>query len=266
MTDGVDPSEDEPPTGLSRRSVLGTASLLPLAALVPDLLAASRATAAGSAYRFFTAHEAAVVDAATRRIAPAPEDDPAEAGHPGAHEADVVRYIDTLLSMFDFATPKLFAGGPWSNRHAHGPDHMKKFVKPDRAQAQAWRARVKQLRHTYQAGVKKLDSQAGGNFTSVPTTQQDQILASSSVSAFTAVLFQHTIEGMYSNPEYGGNKNLVSWKEIHFPGDVMPRGYTAKEMAAEEVDPVDPTGIVQTVLDDFPAIAQAYASGAWRRA
>ena len=81
---------------ISRRRVLGTASLLPRAALVPDLLAESRAEAAAgqpsgrSGYRFFTPHEAAVIDAATRRIAPGPQDDPLEAGHPGAHECDEI--------------------------------------------------------------------------------------------------------------------------------------------------------------------------------
>ena len=47
--------------------------------------------------RFFTAHQAAVVEAATARIAPGPHDDPAEAGHPGAREAGVTGYIDTML-------------------------------------------------------------------------------------------------------------------------------------------------------------------------
>ena len=69
---------------------------------------------------FFTEHQAAVVEAATARIAPGPEDDPAEAGHPGAREADVTGYIDTMLGALD--DQDIFAGGPWSNRHTSGPD------------------------------------------------------------------------------------------------------------------------------------------------
>ena len=38
-----------------------------------------------------------MVEAATARIAPGPDDDPAEAGHPGAREAGVTGYIDMLL-------------------------------------------------------------------------------------------------------------------------------------------------------------------------
>jgi hypothetical protein len=250
--------------------VLEGASLLPLVAVVPGLFDPPPAGAVAGHRLFFTAHEEAVIDAATRRIAPGPHDDPLEAGHPGAHEADVVRYIDTTLSMFRHRTPKLFAGGPWSNRKLRRRDarrdHMKTFVPPDRAQAEAWRRRVVHLQHVYRRGVVRLDKQAGGDFTKASASKQDQILASKAMASFTPILFQHTIEGLYSNPEYGGNRDLVGWKEIGFPGDSMPRGYTAAEMAAPEHSVVDPTGIVQMLLDDFPKIAQALASGAWRRA
>jgi Gluconate 2-dehydrogenase subunit 3 len=266
MAVGNDSQPAPDPSGVTRRRVLETASLLPLAAFVPDLLADSRANAATRKHGFFTHHESAVVDAATRRIAPGPDDDPAEAGHPGAHEAGVVHYIDTMLSMFDYRVPKLFAGGPWSSRHSRGPDHMAKFVRPDRAQAKAWRVRIKHLRHTYRHGVKLLDRHASGDFAHASATKQDQVLASSAVAGFTAVLFQHTIEGMYSVPEYGGNRNGVGWHEIGFPGDVMPRGYTAKQLAETEPSVLDPTGVVQMVLDDFSVFSEAFASGAWRRA
>jgi hypothetical protein len=240
--------------------------------MVPDLLRADPATAAtgkhrhDGKHRFLSAHQAAVIDAATRRLVPGPSDDPLEIGHPGAHEADVVRYIDTMLSTFSHRVPRIFAGGPWSNRHSKGKNHMTTFVPPDRAQAQAWRHRIRQLRRTYRDGVALLDRRAGGNFVKAAGTKQDQILASAPVKDFTSILFQHTIEGLYSNPEYGGNKHLSGWKGIGFPGDVMPRGYTAAEMAAVDVDVVDPTGIVATLLADFEGFAKVYASGAWRRA
>lgn len=233
--------------------------------MVPNLFADPGAAAATRKHRFFTEHQAAVVDAATRRIAPGPTDSPLEAGHPGAHEADVVRYIDTMLSMFSYRVPRLFAGGPWSNRHSHGKDHMKTFVPPDRAQAQAWRHRIRALRRTYRHGIALLDKQAGGSFAKASTGKQDQILASKTVSSFTSVLFEHMIEGMYSNPEYGGNRDLSGWKEIGFPGDVMPRGYTAAEMAAADYSVVDPTGIVQMVLEVFEDLSKVFASGEWRQ-
>ncbi len=64
---------------------------------------------------------------------------------------------------------------------------------------------------------------------------------------FTNLLFGHTIEAMYSNPEYGGNANLVGWKDIKFPGDVQPRGYTPAEVEAAQWDLVVVTDIIDRV-------------------
>lgn len=250
---------------LTRRRFLTATSLLPLAALVPEALAAARQTPASAAYRFFTPHQAAVLDAATRRLVPGPEDEPAEAGHPGAHEAGVLRYLDTMLSVFDFSPPKVFAGGPWSNRHASGPDHMASFVPLDPAQSHAWHRRITDLRRQYAAGVKLLDDQAGGDFTTLSADRQDSVLASSALAEFTALLFGHTIEGMYAAPEYGGNAGLAGWREIAYPGDSQPRGYTAAELAEQQVSVVDPVGITAQVLDNFELVARALAAGGRRR-
>ena len=69
------------PSGPRRRAII---------AAIP--VAAGLAACTSSPYRkpqpgtllYFTGHQAAVVEAATARIAPGPQDDPAEAGHPGA--------------------------------------------------------------------------------------------------------------------------------------------------------------------------------------
>lgn len=52
---------------------------------------------ADRAYRFLSPHQAAVLDAATRRLVPTPADDPLGLYHPGAYEAHVVTYVDRLL-------------------------------------------------------------------------------------------------------------------------------------------------------------------------
>ena len=88
-----------------------------------------------------------MVEDATARIAPGPEDDPAEAGHPGAREADVTGYIDTMLGALgalqdDNPPPMVFAGGPWSNRHTSGPNLMDLFVPLDPVARIAWRKRL----------------------------------------------------------------------------------------------------------------------------
>ena len=204
------------------------------------------------AFRFFTSHQAAVVEAATARIAPGPLDDPAEAGHPGAREADVTGYIDSMLGALgalDDAAPLVFAGGPWSNRHTSGPDLMAHFATLDPVAQIAWRRRLTGWQEQYRQGIATLDKLAGGDFTKASHAKQDKILVRSAVSSFMSLLFEHTIEGLYAAPEYGGNRGLTGWKEIGFPGDIQPRGYTADEVSRSDGhDPVDNTGIVADVL------------------
>jgi hypothetical protein len=225
--------------------------------------------------RFFSSHQAAVVGDATARIVPGPDDDPNEAGHPGAREAGVTGYIDAMLGTLaalggedgqdtngadreryaegadgegDGAlVPAIFAGGPWSNRHAPGPDFMESFIPPDPVSRIAWRRRLADWQQQYTRGIALLDKLAGGDFTTAAPAAQDEILARTEVSTFLSLLFEHTIEGMYSGPEYGGNRGLAGWKDIGFPGDSQPVGYTSDEV--ERSDGRDPVGDARVVLD-----------------
>ena len=238
-----------------RRRVIIAA--IPVAAGLAACTSSSKREPQPATLQFFTAHQAAVVEAATARIAPGPHDDPAEAGHPGAREAGVTGYIDTMLGALQdgagqdgaLQDGKVFAGGPWSNRHTSGPNLMARFVPLDPVAKIAWRKRLTGWQTQYTKGVEQLDKLAGGDFTKKTKAQQDKILAAQSVSEFTSLLFGHTIEGLYASPEYGGNRGLAGWKEIGFPGDIQPRGYTADEVERSDGhDPVGSTGIVADVL------------------
>jgi len=243
-------------SGPRRRSVIAVApAALASAAVLSSTGCTSSSTSSGPrVLRFFTDHEAAVVEDATARIAPGPADDPAEAGHPGAREAGVADYIDLtlgMLSVLDSAAPPphVFAGGPWSNRHTSGPDLMASFIALDPVRTIAWRRRLTGWQQVYRDGVATLDRLAGGDFTKASRADQDKILARADVGPFRALLFEHTIEGLYSVPEYGGNRDLVGWKDISYPGDIQPRGYTAEETSRSDgPDPVDQTPVVAEVL------------------
>ena len=169
-------------------------------------------------------------------------------------------YIDTMLGALgalqdDNPPPMIFAGGPWSNRHTSGPDLMTRFVPLDPVAEIAWRKRLAGWQQQYTKGIAALDKLAGGDFTKATAGNQDKILARQSVSTFTALLFEHTIEGLYAAPEYGGNRGLVGWKDIGFPGDIQPRGYTSDEVERSDGhDPVDDTGIVADVLKFLGAV------------
>jgi hypothetical protein len=233
---------------VSRRAVLGGLSLLPLAAAMRGTLPAA---SADPGYRFLTPHQAAVLDAATRRLIPGPEDCRLEVGSPGAHEANVVNFLDRMLSVFDVTPADVHAGGPWSNRAGGTQDFMATFVPLNRAQTYAWQQRITQLRNQYTGGIALLDRLAGGDFTAVKPAKQDAILVYGEAVTFTNLLFGHTIEAMYSNPEYGGNANLVGWKDIKYPGDSQPRGYTPSEVEGAQWDLIVVTDIIDRLRQNW---------------
>ena len=182
--------------------------------------------------RYLDDHAYAVVDAACARLIPTDED-------PGAREARVVDYIDGLLGAFASDPPLIWAGGPFSGRFG-GAAGFATFLRLTAREELAWRTRiegsrgipererlgpVKGLQESYDEGVAAL----GPDFCEVSGEEQDERLHRS--QEFTALLLDHACEGMYGAPEYGGNRDLVGWRNIDFAGDVQPRGYTDEEVS-----------------------------------
>jgi hypothetical protein len=256
---------------ISRRRVLQVTGLAALAALLPgELLSGctSSPTAGAppqtqpgstttttlesvtdhSGFLVFTSRQASVVEEATARLIPGPLDDPAEAGHPGAREANVVRYIDTMLGALGLSPQAVFAGGPFSNRAGNPTDDMAQFIGLGPAEATAWKSRIAGWRAAYEAGIDALDNGAGGDFAKASNEARDAALVKDP-GGFTTLLFGHAIEAMYSPPEYGGNAGLVGWTDIKFPGDVQPRGYTPSEVSnSDGPDRYVPDGIAAKLL------------------
>lgn len=246
-------------TAISRRRLLGGAGLSAFALLLgPEFLAACTRPNAPSGVvgtleprpelLFFDDHQASVVEEATARLIPGPLDDPAEAGHPGAREANVTRYLDTLLGALTASPAKVFAGGPFSNRHGWPTDDMAHFLGLTPPELAAWTERITTFQEQYRQGIADLDHHAAGDFASAEVAAKDLVLAKDP-GGFTTLLFSHAIDGMYSPPEYGGNAGLVGWTEISFPGDVQPRGFTDAEVSdSDGPDLYRPFGIGKRLL------------------
>ena len=254
----------------SRRQIVGAIGVAPLITLGPTVLRDSHRHEQPSApdkkhqgeFRFFTAHEGAVIKSACARLIPGPDDDPIEKlyNSPGATEAGVVYYIDHMLAAFTFKVPKIFAGGPWSNRHVGGygdhENYMKHFVPLAPRQEWAWRRRVAGLRKSYRSAVKQLDAAAGGDYSLASRSTQDQILTK--LGDVRNLIFTNAIEGMYSVPEYGGNRDTVGWKSVYWPGDAQRRGYTANEVARSDgLDVVVLTPTLDAVLGALGVVSAA---------
>jgi gluconate 2-dehydrogenase gamma chain len=87
-------------------------------------------------------------------------------------------------------------------------------------------------RQAYTAGLAALDrysrSSRGKGFTELSATDQDSVLIdvetgtatgfTGSSAAFFALMLNHTHQGTFGDPYYGGNTNFVGWDLIGYPG------------------------------------------------
>jgi gluconate 2-dehydrogenase gamma chain len=144
--------------------------------------------------------------AAVARIVPAQG-----AGDWSAADVGADQYIVALLS----GTEKIYAGGPV---RASFP----KFQPLSRVKQIGWSREISRLRKLYQDGLAELDRLAGGDFASALPALQDVILTvlDDGGSDFFTALFNHTMEGVYAHPVYGGNLNYRAWQAFGYAGDV----------------------------------------------
>jgi gluconate 2-dehydrogenase gamma chain len=159
-----------------------------------------------STYLFLNADEATFIEAAVARLIP--KDD--EWG--GALEAGVPNYIDKQLAGAWGAGERLYRSGPWlPGTPSQG--YQLPFT-PAELYRTALRAISQELSATPFAQMspdqqdnylKNLEG-GGKNLGGVPS------------DVFFAHLWESTLEGFFSDPVYGGNRTMVSWRMIGFPG------------------------------------------------
>jgi gluconate 2-dehydrogenase gamma chain len=115
------------------------------------------------------------------------------------------------------------------------------------------------LQGIYRQGLQRLNEHCrhahSGFFADIPVSEQDRVLAelesesqshaASGIAAgsegfpgldvdddllsrFFAIIRDHTIQGMFCDPMYGGNRDFVGWRLIGFPGAQWE--YTEEQM------------------------------------
>lgn len=166
--------------------------------------------ASGGGYRFFTDAEAAFIHAAVGRLIPS--DDLG----PGAIEANVPFFLDRQLGGAYGRAQTWYMQGPWSAGLS----------------TQGYQSRMTPAQ-LYRAAIKAIDDHAtrqmgGKTFAQLDAKAQDDLLhgleggkielPGVSAAQFFSLLWQNTVEGFFSDPIYGGNRDMVGWKLIGFPG------------------------------------------------
>jgi hypothetical protein len=273
----------EPRFRLTRRELLQAGSAALIASQLPVVAwRNARAEAACEPRpRFFSdLEDYRTLEALVDRLIPE-DTDTGGALSLGAKRAKVADYVDFFLGSFlcTTATPFLYAGGPFSDRNGSATNDMASPVAPTPAQRIAWRvlilgsanaaenagdaATIAILRaNNLIAGVGDANGDTEGyqqlfqrllaalrtaGFADLPAPAQDAMLERPDLVSDVMSAFAIAVEGMYGNPEYGGNQppviapgnpsggatgfldpgnRPIGWTNAYFEGDTQPRGYS----------------------------------------
>jgi gluconate 2-dehydrogenase gamma chain len=158
---------------------------------------------------FFTPEEAQTVEAMVDRLIPADE------LSMGGKEAGCAVFIDRQLHGFYGTAERLYMQGPFHQGTPEQGDQSPLIPQ------QRYRQGIAALNRYVQKSAQK-------NFADLPPEQQDHLLQAmeagqvhfdgyNAQSLFNDVL-TNTMEGFFADPIYGGNKDMVSWKMLGFPG------------------------------------------------
>jgi gluconate 2-dehydrogenase gamma chain len=161
-------------------------------------------------WTYFAAEEGAAVEALVDRLIPP---DPQT---PGGKDAGCAVFIDRQLAGPYGTAEGLYMRGPFADGTPQQGDQSP--LSPAARYRQALAALDKYCRAAY----------AGKSFTQIADNEKDKLLSGlekgqvhlegTNGRAFFELLLQNTREGFFADPVYGGNRNMVGWKMIGYPG------------------------------------------------
>jgi gluconate 2-dehydrogenase gamma chain len=182
------------------------------AAQRPDISSAGAARPAPNApsitYLFFNREEAAFIESAVSRLIPA------DAKWPGAFETGVSNFIDKQLAGSWGTGERLYRGGPWQ------PGTPSQGYQLPFTPAELFRAALgaiyKDLAHAGTPFARMIPEQQDAYLRGLESGDKD--LGGVPSNVFFEHLWQCTVEGFFSDPVYGGNRDMMAWRMVGFPG------------------------------------------------
>src|SRR5579862_9127901 len=149
---------------------------------------------------FFNYEQASTVAAFTERLMPGAP------GKPGARDAGVLRYIDLALA------------GAYAD--------LQDFYRKGLAQLDGY------CRKKYNAPFVRLDPPRQDEVITALEQNKADGFAWPTARAFFETVRTHTMEGMFADPLYGGNRNFAGWRLVGFPGAQM--FYSPQDMKSQQ--------------------------------
>jgi gluconate 2-dehydrogenase gamma chain len=214
----------------------GTAPMAPVEsaqAQQPPAAATSPATEAAG-YAFLNLDEAAFVEALVDQMVPADE------LTPKGTDLGIAVYIDRALAGGWGKGDRLYMQGPWK-QGAPSQGYQLPLTP-----AQLYRAGIEatnaHCRKTYSKSFDRLDAGQREEVLIGLSTAKIKFDSGLPVRVFWGTLYQTVIEGMYSDPIYGGNRNKAGWRMIGFPGAIAVHRDHVEQYRGKPF-PIKPLGI-----------------------
>lgn len=236
-----------PQVKLGRREVLvgaigaGSAQALATATIAqaqsppptPSVAAAPADLPAG--YTFLKPNEAAFVEALVDHMVP--KDDLT----PSGTDIGLAIFIDRALAGSWGKGDRLYNQGPWKlgtpNQGYQLPLTPSELYRAGIAASNAY------CRKVYNSGFENLATEQKEAFLKDLSADKIKLDGGIPSKAFFDVVYQTVIEGMFADPIYGGNKNMVCWKMIGFPGVMENNAENIKNYSDGQLFKADPVSI-----------------------
>jgi hypothetical protein len=187
-----------------------------------------------------TDRELATLRALTARLVPGPPEDP----DPGALEAGATEAIARLLDAFSAgAEPPIHAAQDGG------------FIPLDPVAELGWRIRlegsnglperefagpVAGLAERVRKGLAELDAHARARFdigfADAGAADQDALLGQPALAEFVELAMTLTLDAVYGDPAYGGNRDRAGWAPLGWPGFTQPDGFSPEQVSHPDRD------------------------------
>src|SRR3954467_388083 len=200
----------------------------------PAAPVAPGAAAGPEGYAFLNIEEAAFVEALVDHMIPADE------LTPKGTDLGIAVYIDRALAGGWGKGDRLYMQGPWK-RGAPSQGYQLPLTP-----AQLYRAGIEatnaHCRKTYGKAFDRLDEGQRQDVMVGLATGKVTFDSGLPARVFWSTVYQTVMEGMFSDPIYGGNRNKAGWRMIGFPGAIAVHRDNIEKYRDKEF-PANPVGI-----------------------
>ena len=201
----------------------------------------------GASYVYLLEPEVRFLEAAVENLIPTDE------LGPGARDAGVVVYIDRQLAGSWGTHGRQYRAGPWLEGTPQ-QGYQSRFTPQE-----VYRIAIREIDQHCKTAFGRPFAQLArdGQLRLLEQLEKDEIaLPSLSSKFFFDLLWRNTDEGYFADPLYGGNRGMVGWKLLGFPG--LPSGQYRDLISSSVPYYAEPVSVLDVQTGRVPVDAEGF--------